>query len=115
MAYNYGRVQGRAHQLISKYGRDAVLRRSSGDRSIKCVLIDFSTQERQGGLVQFGDQKALVSALGLTVPPDFEEDVLVVGGTDKFVSPFTTYRLVAPPSKLDPAGTVIYWELQVRL
>lgn len=114
MAYNYARVQNRADQLIRKYGRAAVLRRTSGDRPVRAVLIDYTTRERAGDLIQASDQKALVSAKGLTVPPDNEEDVLVIGAGPTFVAPFEELKIVAPPSKLDPAGTVVYWELQVR-
>jgi hypothetical protein len=114
--YNYARTQLTANRLITKYGRNAVLRRASGDRKIKCVMIDYSTREKisSGGLITFADQKALISALAMTEPPDMELDVIVLGKNVRFIAPFETWRLMAPPSKLDPAGTVIYWEAQVR-
>lgn len=113
--YNYRRTQLTANRLITKYGRNAVLRRASGDRKIKAVLIDFSSQEKRSNpLIQAADQKALISAVGLTIPPDMEEDIFVIGGTINFVPPFEEWKIVAPPTKLDPAGTVVYWEAQLR-
>jgi hypothetical protein len=38
--YNYHRTQLTANRLITKYGRNAELRRATGDRRIKCVLIN---------------------------------------------------------------------------
>jgi hypothetical protein len=59
------------------------------------------------------DRRALVSAVGLTVEPDSEQDKLVT------LNPVTgaeneTLRIIAPIGKLAPTGIVIYWELQIR-
>jgi hypothetical protein len=55
----------------------------------------------------------LISTIGLTVPPDSEQDKLVTldpaTGAEK-----ETLRIIAPIGKLAPAETVIYWDLQVR-
>jgi hypothetical protein len=113
--YNYHRTQLTANRLITKYGRNAVLRRATGDRRIKCVLINYSTQEqRSNPLIQAADQKALISALAMTVPPDMEEDTLVIGRDVRFIAPFEVWKIMAPPVKLDPAGTIVYWEAQLR-
>jgi hypothetical protein len=114
MAYNYPRVQGTADRLIKKYGREARLRRSTGDRKVMCVLINYDAQERRNEMIQHADQKAIMSAVGLKLPPDPEEDALIIGASAKFIAPFEKWRIVAPPTKLDPAGTVVYWEVQVR-
>lgn len=118
VAYNYGRTRATADRLIRKFGRSraAVLRRDGVDRKISVVMLNYSTSEvgRSGGLIQSADQRAYVSAVDLDIPPDNERDVLVIGSGPKFVAPFEEWRIVAPPIKLDPAGTVVYWELQVR-
>lgn len=117
-AYNYGRTKATAHRLIDKYGRAGVLRRvvngSNVDRAITVVLLNYSTRERDGDLIQFADQRAYISAVGMATPPDFDEEILVVGAGRAFSAPFEIWRLVAPPMKLDPAGTVVYYEQQVR-
>lgn len=120
MAYNYARTQGTALRLITKFGREARLVRVVNDVEVErkciCVLIDYTTSEIGGanGLIAYGDQKALVASKGLTIPPDNELDYLKIGANQSYVAPFEKWRLVRPPSKLDPAGIVIYWELQVR-
>jgi hypothetical protein len=114
VTFNYLRVQAKVDRMIRKFGRTGVLRRDSGDRTIQLVLVNYTASERANSLIQYNDQKAIVSAKDLVVPPDNELDKLVVGAARTFAAPFTTYDIIAPPGKLDPAGVVVYYELQVR-
>lgn len=116
MVYNYNRSTATALRLIGSFGREAMLERAGVRRAVTCVLIDYKTSERQSNnLIQHGDQKCLIAARNLTVPPDWEQDVLILGGPRKFEpGPFEKWRIIAPEGKLDPAGIVVYWELQVR-
>jgi len=102
-----------ADNMIRKYGLAAILRRDSGDRSCWACIIDYSPHEKVGKMINQTDRKALVSAIGLTVNPDSEQDKLVTldptTGAEK-----ETLRIIAPIGKLAQAETVVYWELQVR-
>jgi hypothetical protein len=55
-----------------------------------------------------------MSAVGLTVSPDHEQDrlvTLVFGSTVED----EVLKIIAPPKKIAPAGDMVYWELQVQL
>lgn len=87
------------------------------DRHCHVHLTDYSAQERRGELIQATDQLGVIAAIApdgsILAEPDNETEVLVrldpVTGAET-----ETLRIVAPPGKLDPAGVVIYWELQLR-
>jgi hypothetical protein len=91
-----------------------MLRRLSGDRDCIAVEVDFTPQERAGQLINPTDRLFLVSPKDLVVPPVEDRDVLVtfVVGSDTVEDEHL--KIVQPPGKLAPAGTVVYWELQVR-
>jgi hypothetical protein len=127
MGYDYAGLQVRVQNMIAKYGRVGVLRRAGlADRAIKVALINYTTNEqgRSGGLIQSSDRHGFVSALPgdtktpniLTNPPSYEdEDRVVVGATaTEFIAPFEEFTMAKPAEKLDPAGTVVYWDLQLR-
>lgn len=108
----YTRQQNLADAMIRKFGINAILRRSTGDRPC-FVVLSHLPRERQGTLVNQTDRLALVSAVGLATDPDSELDKLVT------ISPITgleteALRIIAPIGKLAPDNIVIYWELQVR-
>jgi hypothetical protein len=110
---DYGRERAISDSMIRKYGAPAILRRDSGDRPCFAFIVDYTPQERMGKLVNQTDRKALVSAVGLGLDPDSEQDRLVT------LDPVTgaeseTLRIVSPVGKLVPGNIVIYWELQVR-
>jgi hypothetical protein len=109
------------HRKLAKYtdkvlhllGMPALLRRAEGDRSCTVVLDQFSTRERAGRMLSPLAIKVLVSAKGLTAPPDTEKDRLVT------LDPATkaqvyVYRIVAAPIEMGPAGVPMYWELAVE-
>jgi hypothetical protein len=102
-----------ADGVIRRQGGPAILRRDSGDRSCWACILHYKAIERQGNLRNPTDRRALISTIGLTVPPDSEQDKLVtldpLSGAEK-----ETLRIIAPIGKLAPAETVIYWDLQVR-
>jgi hypothetical protein len=105
-SFNYAKFQATADAFITKYGLPAVLRRATGDRPCICFLANYSPRELRGSLIQATDQHAFISAVGLTVEPDNEQDKLIFNGVQ--------YDLVAPPNRVKPADVVIYWDLQVR-
>lgn len=91
--------------------------RGASDRRCYVHLTDYNAQEHQGELIQDTDQLGLVSAFApdgtVLAAPNNETEVLVrlhpVTGAET-----ETLRIVAPPGKLDPAGVVLYWEIQLR-
>jgi hypothetical protein len=116
--YNYPRAQLLSHRQIAKFGggvNNGRLERAGVTRLCTVAILQYTNQQRDGSLIQFTDERALVSSVGLTVPPDMEQDVLVVG---MFVSgvwqQVNRCKIVAPPGKLAPGGLVVFWDLQVR-
>jgi hypothetical protein len=116
--YNYQRAQLVAHRQIVKYAgglNNGRLDRAGVLRNCTVAILQYTTQQRDGSLIQFTDERALVSSVGLTMPPDMEQDVLVVG---RFVfgvwQQINRCRIVSPPGKLAPGGLVVFWDLQVR-
>ena len=100
-------------QAFGRLGTPAILRRSTGDRTVTVVFSRFSSLERMGRALDPLDTKVLVSAEGLTVPPNANQDRLVslVPGT---TTEDKTYRIVERPRPMMPGGVIIYWELTVR-
>lgn len=112
------RARNKCHQQIKKVeGSLAILRSSGGDRQCYVYLTDYSANEKRGELIQATDQLGLVAPFApddsVLAAPDNESEVLVrlhpVTGAE-----IETLRIVAPPGKLDPAGVVLYWEIQLR-
>lgn len=105
--------------LIRKYGMPAVLRQTGlPDRSISCILGQFSSLERMGSVSNPADMKAIVSSLDPNTdvevkPPPSERDVLVVTRRD---GSEMLLKIVAPPAYIGPRSVVsqLYWRLQVR-
>lgn len=111
MAYNYPRAQGVAARMIQKFGAACVLRRDAHtDRDCIAAEIDYTPVERQGKLINPVARLFLVQAKDLSQPPVSGKDALVTfngDGTENEV-----LRIIAPPGRLSPARTVVYWELQ---
>ncbi|WP_419795112.1 hypothetical protein MYA83_12690 [Pseudomonas palleroniana] len=70
------------------------------------ILLDFTGQELQNNsLIRQGDKKLKIAAQGLTWVP---------GLLDKVVAQGRTWSIVPPLKEVNPAGTPILYELQVR-
>lgn len=70
------------------------------------ILLDFTGQEFQNNsLIRQGDKKLKIAAQGLTWVP---------GLLDKVVAQGRTWSIVPPLKEINPAGTPILYELQVR-
>jgi hypothetical protein len=105
---------GIVDRMIKTEGDRCVLRRDSGDRECWACVVDYSANERRGELIQTEDRLGLISANGLTVPPDTEQgDRLVTfmpdGSTEDEV-----FHIVNKPSALKQGRTAIYYECQLR-
>jgi hypothetical protein len=70
------------------------------------ILLDFTGQEFQNNsLIKQGDKKLKIAAQGLAWAPDLLNKVIVQG---------RTWSIVPPLKEINPAGTPILYELQVR-
>jgi len=110
---NYLRLQRVADKMINKYGQVAILRRATGDRSCVVVNVDYKPQENTGAKADVIPQIFLISALNLDPGPDMGRDSLVLlDPTSEAELP--PLKITAPPTKLAPGGTVVYWEIHTR-
>lgn len=70
------------------------------------ILLDFTGQEFQNNsLIKQGDKKLKIAAKGMAWVP---------GLLDKVVAQGCTWSIVPPLKEINPAGTPILYELQVR-
>jgi hypothetical protein len=76
------------------------------EQTAQGILLEFSGQEFQNNsLIKQGDKKLKIAAQGLAWVP---------GLLDKVVAQGRTWSIVPPLKEVNPAGTPILYELQVR-
>ena len=76
------------------------------DQTGQGILIDYTGQEFQANsLILQGDKKLKLAAKGLTSAPSLLSKVIADG---------KTYSIVPPLKEINPAGTPLLYELQVR-
>ncbi|WP_434575064.1 hypothetical protein J3P88_10350 [Pseudomonas sp. Z3-6] len=76
------------------------------EQTAQGILLDFTGQEFQtNSLIRQGDKKLKIAAQGLAWVP---------GLLDKVVAKNRTWSIVPPLKEINPAGTPILYELQVR-
>lgn len=115
-SFDYTRTRATAERLISRFGQTGALRRTTSstdpfnptqtttDYTCTCVVLDYSKRDIDGTLIKQTDQMVYLSTSGLTITPE-TTDRLVVGGA---------VLTVVNVNPLSPAGTVVFYELQVR-
>ncbi|MNF09471.1 hypothetical protein D3C80_2101430 [compost metagenome] len=70
------------------------------------ILLDFTGQEfLNNSLIKQGDKKLKIAAQGLEWAPSLLDKVVIQG---------RTWSIVPPLKEINPAGTPILYELQVR-
>lgn len=121
MSAFYDRMADTALRLIGLYGQTMTLREvtpgtydpSTGETSpdaatetsVSGVLIEYTGQERQNNsLIQQGDKKVLMPAKGLA-KPSLNSKILIQS---------ELWTIVPPLKVMNPAGTPLVYELQVR-
>jgi hypothetical protein len=118
MAFDYTNSNATATRLLAKFGRSVTHTiRTAGTydpatglitvtettQSATAALFDYGTKDIDGTLIVMGDKRALIAANITTMPkPD---DTLTVG------SVVWTIKQV---NELNPAGTSVMYEAQVR-
>lgn len=87
-----GKMQGRqqsAHKMIARWGGVGQIVRGSTPRNATMARIEYTPRERQGLQVD-AECKIRISLVGLTVPPDHEQDYITFRGK--------TYKILLPPT-----------------
>lgn len=100
MPFNHARAQKQAHKLIARWGGKGQLVRAGVTRDATMAVLDFKPNERS--LLEEGEEVIRVSAYQLTVPPNFELDTIVFGGS--------TFRIYKPITGPRPNNLVIYYD-----
>ena len=116
--------------LIRKYGDIALLRQPNvSDRYVSYMAAQFSAVERMGGISNPVDRKVLISVISpetgeVLNPEPSEKDVLVTLVLNDDSTPALDVngdlqidellKIVAPPRRIGPSRTLLYWVLQVR-
>jgi hypothetical protein len=76
------------------------------EQTAQGILLDFTGQEFQANsLIKVGDKKLKIAAQGLEWPPSLLNKVIVQGHT---------WSIIPPLKEINPAGTPVLYELQVR-
>lgn len=104
MSYDYQSSIATTKRLLSYFGQTGTLRHENVDYPVTFAVTDYTLRELGNGMIVAGDRRVYMEATGFQPIPN--EDLLFVGGV--------AYKIVPPVRKLDPAGTVVYYELQVR-
>lgn len=79
---------------------------STIEQTAQGILLEFTGQEFQNNsLIKQGDKKLKIAAQGLEWVPELMNKVVVQG---------RTWSIVPPLKEIYPAGTPIFYELQVR-
>ncbi|MBJ2179610.1 MULTISPECIES: hypothetical protein [Pseudomonas] len=118
----YGELAVTALEMITEFGQPVTISKTeSGEydpetggeapeatvkQIAQGILLDFTGQEFQNNsLIKQGDKKLKIAAQGLAWVP---------GLLDKVVAQGRTWSIVPPLKEVNPAGTPILYELQVR-
>ncbi|WP_085708279.1 MULTISPECIES: hypothetical protein [unclassified Pseudomonas] len=118
----YDRTAATALRLITQFGQPVIIRAttvgeydpetgsappdSTKEQTAQGILLDFTGQEFQNNsLIKQGDKKLKIAAQGLEWVPDLLNKVIIQG---------RTWSIVPPLKEVNPAGTPILYELQVR-
>jgi hypothetical protein len=111
-----------ALEMITEFGQPAIITKTEpgeydpetgGDtrgatieQTAQGILLDFTGQEFQNNsLIKQGDKKLKLAAQGLEWVPDMLNKVIIQGHT---------WSIVPPLKEVNPAGTPILYEFQVR-
>ncbi len=122
MSAFYDRMSAMALRLITQFGLTITLRTvtpggydtETGETSPETItdqvgqgiLADYTGIEFQANsLIKQGDKKLKLAAKGLTLAPSLLSKVIADG---------KTYSIVPPLKEINPAGTPLLYELQVR-
>ena len=118
----YDEMAATTLNLITEFGQPVIIRATTvgeydpdtgsappdtiTEQTVQGILLDFTGQEFQNNsLIKQGDKKLKIAAQGLAWVPNLLNKVIVQG---------RTWSIVPPLKEINPAGTPILYELQVR-
>lgn len=118
----YDEMAALALEMITEFGQPVTIRATTvgeydpdtgtvppdtiTDQAAQGILLDFTGQEFQNNsLIRQGDKKLKIAAKGLAWAPTLLNKVIVQG---------RTWSIIPPMKEVNPAGTPILYELQVR-
>jgi hypothetical protein len=118
----YDEMAVMALEMITEFGQPVIIRATTvgeydpdtgtappdttTEQTAQGILLDFTGQEFQSNsLIKQGDKKLKIAAQGLEWVPDLLNKVIAQG---------RTWSIVPPLKAINPAGTPILYELQVR-
>lgn len=114
--FNYLKSQSTAARLIAKFGQVGVIRRieSAGDpwnptqtevdHTCTFVVLDYSFYELANSLVEVSDRKIYLAPKDLVIEPTVADNIIIGGNA------FSILRV----TPLNPAGIIVFYELQAR-
>jgi hypothetical protein len=116
--FDYAKARATAERLLGRFGQAMTLvvpGAATGDpwnptlgapvsHACKGVVLDYSVHDRKNTLILAGDRQVYLSTEGLTATPDPAHKLTIGGETLAIVE-------VKP---LNPGGTTILYEIQVR-
>ena len=122
MATFYDEMAVMALEMITEFGQPVTVSKTVPDeydpetggeapgatveQTAQGILLDFTGQEFQNNsLIKQGDKKLKIAAQGMAWVP---------GLLDKVIAQGRTWSIVPPLKEINPAGTPILYELQVR-
>ncbi|WP_460156286.1 hypothetical protein [Pseudomonas sp. S2_H10] len=118
----YDKMAVMALEMITEFGQPVTIRATSTgeydpdtgsaqpdtitEQTAQGILLDFTGQEFQNNsLIKQGDKKLKIAAQGLEWVPGLLNKVIIQG---------RAWSIVPPLKEINPAGTPILYELQVR-
>lgn len=119
MSKDYTLSRATAERLIDRFGMaGAIVREEPGSgpdyapgeptettHACRLVITDYNSMDRAGTAIEMEDKRVLISTQGLAITPT-NADRLRISGTD--------YPIISI-SPLEPAGVVVFYEMQVRM
>jgi nucleoside-diphosphate-sugar epimerase len=116
--FDYANSRATAERLLARFGQVGAIERvtpgggpahnpgpsTTTSYPATLVALDYSDRERDGTLIQTGDRKVLISTAGLSITPTSADRIVIQGSRFEIVN----------LNPLDPAGTVVMWQVQVR-
>ena len=94
-----------AHKMIARWGGVGQLVRAGISRPATMARMDYTPKER-ASLAIDAETRIRISAVGVTLAPDHEQDVIVFGGK--------TFKMLMPPSGPSTEATIFaFWDVPV--
>lgn len=129
--FDYAKSQRTVEGLITKFGQVAAIRRSIPGTGparnpgpptfeyhrVKIAVLGYDKREVDGTNILATDKRLYVSPIGFTLEVNPTSDVVITGGiwSGAVYVGGQALRIIPPVNQLNPAGTVVYWDLQARI